>query len=63
MSSGRYVAERLGDTGDLADLGLDEHMGAQHCADLLGVRPCHRPDLAAGSPAVEMPGKPELSMT
>ena len=35
MSSGRYVAERLGDMGDLADLGLDEHVGAQHRADLL----------------------------
>jgi hypothetical protein len=47
------VAERLGDMGDLADLGLDEHVGAQHCADLLGVRPRHRPDLADGSPAVD----------
>ena len=33
MSSGRYVAERLGDMGDLADLGLDDHGRAQHCAD------------------------------
>jgi hypothetical protein len=32
MSSGRKVAERLGDMGDLADLGLDEHMGAQQPA-------------------------------
>jgi hypothetical protein len=32
MSSGRKVAERLGDMGDLADLGLDEHVGAQHLA-------------------------------
>jgi hypothetical protein len=24
------VAERLGDMGDLADLGQDEHVGAQH---------------------------------
>ena len=29
------IAERLGDMGDLADLGLDEHVGAQHRADLL----------------------------
>jgi hypothetical protein len=26
------VAERLGDMGDLADLGLDEHVRAQHPA-------------------------------
>ena len=35
MSSGRKVAERLGDMGDmgdLADLGLDEHIRAQHPA-------------------------------
>jgi hypothetical protein len=32
MSSGRKVAERLGDMGDLADLGLDEHVRAQHLA-------------------------------
>ena len=56
MSSGRKVAERLGDMGDmgdLADLGLDGHVRAQHCADLLGVRPCQRSDLADGSPAVD----------
>jgi hypothetical protein len=53
MSSGRYVAECLGDMSDLADLGPDDHGRAQHCADLLGVRPCHRPDLADGSPAVD----------
>jgi hypothetical protein len=45
------VAERLGDVGDPADLGLDEHVRAQHCTDLLGVRPCS--DLAHGSPAVD----------
>ena len=47
--SGRKVAERLGEMGDLADLGLEEHVRAQHCADLLGVRPRHRPDLVDGS--------------
>ena len=26
------IAERLGDTGDLADLGLDEHVRAEHHA-------------------------------
>ena len=64
MSSGRYVAKRLGDMSDLADLGLDDHGRAQHCADLLGVRPGHRPDLVDGSLGRSMmPGKPELSMT
>jgi hypothetical protein len=29
------VAERLGDMGDLADPGLDEHVRAQHRADVL----------------------------
>jgi hypothetical protein len=33
------LGERLGDMGDLADLGLDQHIGAQHPADLLGARP------------------------
>jgi hypothetical protein len=27
--------------GDLAHLGLDQHIGAQHSACLLGVRPRH----------------------
>jgi hypothetical protein len=33
------LGERLGDMGDLADLGLDQHIGAQHPARLLGARP------------------------
>jgi hypothetical protein len=57
------VAERLGDMGDLADLGLDAHLRARHPAltSSASDRATRRPDRWLPGRSM-MPRKPELSM-